>query len=58
MKQYQHSLGLYLVSRRDVDHVMAAELARSLRHYWQVRGNEAEQRKWEKVLEEHLEQAC
>ena len=35
MKQYQHSLGLYLVSRWDWDHVMmAAELARSLRHYW------------------------
>ena len=45
MKQYQHSLGLYLVSRRDGDHAMAAELARSLPHYWQVRGNEAEQRK-------------
>ena len=27
-------LGLYLVSRRDWDHVMAAELARSLPHYW------------------------
>lgn len=55
MKQYQQSLWLYLVSRRDGDHAMAAELARSLSLYWQVRGNEVEQRKWEKVLEEHLE---
>lgn len=55
MKQYQQSLGLYLVSRRDGDHAMAAKLARSLCHYWRDRGNEAEQRKWERVLEEHLE---
>ncbi|MFM5817885.1 hypothetical protein [Aeromonas sanarellii] len=55
MKQYQQSLGLYLVTRRDGDHAMATELAGSLCYYWQERGNEAEQRKWERVLEEHLE---
>ncbi|MFM5035411.1 hypothetical protein [Aeromonas media] len=55
MKQYQQNLGMYLVSRRNGDHTMAAELARSLCHYWQGRGNEAEQKKWEKVLKDHLE---
>lgn len=61
MKQYQQSLGMYLVSNRNGDHATAADWARFLCRYWQERGNEAEQRKWEKVLEGHLalvEWAC
>lgn len=44
-----------LASRRNGDHATAADWARSLCRYWQERGNEAEQRKWEKVLEGHLD---
>ncbi|WP_410488010.1 hypothetical protein [Aeromonas caviae] len=32
-----------------------AELVLSFCYYWRDRGNEAEQRKWENVLEDHLE---
>lgn len=54
MKQYQQHLGLYLVSRRNGEHTTAADLARSICHYWQERSNERELVKWQKVLDEHL----
>ncbi|MFM5588493.1 hypothetical protein ACET65_16255 [Aeromonas rivipollensis] len=55
MNRYQKSLLMCLASRRNGDHATAADWARSLCRYWQERGNEAEQRKWEKVLEGHLD---
>lgn len=43
------------MSRCNGDHATAAGWTRLLVRYWQELGNEAEQREWEKVQEEHLE---
>ncbi|MGU5791225.1 hypothetical protein ACV1DW_00140 [Aeromonas hydrophila] len=56
MKQYQNWLAHYLVCRRDGDHAMAADLAHSIRLFWQARDNATEQKKWEQVRENHLGQ--
>ncbi|HDO1358306.1 hypothetical protein [Aeromonas jandaei] len=53
MKQYQNWLAHYLVCRRDGDHAMAAELAESIRAFWEARGNKDEYAKWQKVYQEH-----
>lgn len=56
MKQYQNWLAHYLVCRRDGDHAMAAELAKSICGFWLVRGDEVEHSKWQKVYQDHLQQ--
>jgi len=53
LKQYQNWLSHYLVSRRDGDHALAAELAGMICGFWERQGNNAEQQKWLRVQEEH-----
>ena len=49
LKQYQNYLSHYLVSRRDGDHALAAELAGMICGYWTQQGNSAECKKWQRV---------
>lgn len=53
MKRYQNWLASYLVSRRDGDHAMAAELAEMIVVFWAQRGDKNEANKWRKVLQAH-----
>ena len=55
LKQYQIYLSHYLVSRRDGDHALAAELAGMICGYWTQQGNSAECKKWQRVQEQHRE---
>ena len=53
LKKYQNWLAHYLVSRRDGDHALAAELAGMICGYWEGLGNTVELDKWERVKDEH-----
>ncbi len=55
LKQYQNYLSHYLVSRRDGDHALAAELAGMICDYWTQHCNSVEWQKWKQVQEQHLE---
>lgn len=55
LKQYQNYLSHYLVSRRDGDHALTAELAGMICGYWTQQGNSAECKKWQRVQEQHRE---
>lgn len=56
MKQYQNWLAQYLGCRRDGDHAMATDLAKSICEFWQARGDEVEHAKWNKIYQAHLQQ--
>ena len=53
LKKYQNWLAHYLVSRRDGDHALAAELAGMICGYWEGLGNTVELDKWARVKDEH-----
>ncbi|MDO2950245.1 hypothetical protein [Aeromonas simiae] len=57
MEQYQSWLGDYLLSRRDEDHAMAADLARDICEFWAEKGNQEEHDKWRGRYRQHLAQA-
>ncbi|ALP40098.1 hypothetical protein [Aeromonas schubertii] len=57
MEQYQSWLGDYLLSRRDGDHAMAADLARDIEAFWAEQGNKEEKEKWRSRYRQHLAQA-
>ena len=56
MKQYQNWLAQYLSCRRDGDHAMAADLAKSISEFWQARGDKVGRAKWNKIYQAHLQQ--
>ena len=55
LKQYQNYLSHYLVSRRDGDHALAAELPGMICDDWTQHRHSAQCKKWQRVQEQHRE---